>query len=447
MPRRVLIAEDDEAMAQLLAELCQAEGVTAQVVADGNAAAEAMATQEIDLLLTDLRLPGRDGLSLLQLARQVQPAAAVVLITGYASAADAVRAFQQGVADVILKPFTAEQIRFVLQRLAGTRAREHRIAQLEAAVRAQQPAAPLAASAAMRRALQLAEQVAPTDLPVLLQGETGTGKGVLAAHIHRRSARQGQTMLTLHCGALAPTLLESELFGHEKGAFTGANARRIGLLELADRGTLFLDEINSASADVQTRLLQFIQERRFFRVGGTRPVEVDVRLLIAANRDLKQLCAQGAFRDDLYFRLNVFPIDIAPLRERPEDIAALARQVLARHAPRLNPKVDAIDEAAMAALVRYRWPGNVRELENVVQRALVLAPGNAVTVAELPAELRAPAGAPPNLWPDNATLAEVERRWIEHVLQRCGGNRSRAAKLLGIDASTLWRKLRADSPD
>jgi DNA-binding NtrC family response regulator len=447
MPRRVLIAEDDEAMARLLAELCEAEGVKAQVVADGNAAAEALAAHEIDLLLTDLRLPGRDGLSLLQLARQLQPAAAVVLITGYASAADAVRAFQQGVADVILKPFTTEQIRFVLQRLAGARAREHRIAQLEAAVRAQQPEAPLAESAAMRRAVQLAEQVAPTDLPVLLQGETGTGKGVLAAHIHRASPRRGQTMLTLHCGALAPTLLESELFGHEKGAFTGASARRVGLLELADRGTLFLDEINSASADVQTRLLQFIQERRFFRVGGTRPIEVDVRLLIAANRDLKQLSAQGTFRDDLYFRLNVFPIDIAPLRERRDDIAALARQVLARHAPRLNPKVDAIDDEAMAALAGYRWPGNVRELENVVQRALVLAQGSAVTLAELPAELRAPSGVAPTPWPEGATLVEVERRWIEYTLQRCGGNRSRAAKLLGIDASTLWRKLRADSPD
>lgn len=445
MPRRVLIAEDDEAMAGLLAELCAAEGAEPHTVADGDAAADALAAQEFDLLLTDLRLPGRDGLSLLQLARQLQPGAAVVLITGYASAADAVRAFQQGAADVILKPFTAEQIRFVLQRLAGTRARERRIAQLEAAVRAQHPEEPVAESAAMRHAVQLAEQVAPTDLPVLLQGETGTGKGVLAAHIHRSSPRRSQTLLALHCGALAPTLLESELFGHERGAFTGASARRIGLLELADRGTLFLDEINSASADTQTRLLQFIQERRFFRVGGTRPVEVDVRLVFAANRDLKQLCAQGTFRDDLYFRLNVFPIQIPPLRERPEDIVALARRILARHARRLNPAVAGIDAEALDALRAYAWPGNVRELENIIQRALVLTQGATITPAALPAELRAAPGAAPWPWPQTATLAEVERRWIELTLERCGGNRTRAAKALGIDVSTLWRKLRADT--
>ncbi|MFN3566881.1 MAG: sigma-54-dependent transcriptional regulator [Burkholderiaceae bacterium] len=444
MHDRVLIVEDDEAMAALLAELCAAERMQAQIVGNGDAAADALTAQDFDLVLTDLRVPGRDGLAVLELARQTQPAAAVVLITGYASAADAVRAFHLGASDVILKPFTAEQVRLVLKRLAATRARERRIAQLEAVVRVQQPQAPLAASAAMKQALQLAEQVAPTDLPVLLLGETGTGKGALAAHIHCASPRAGQTLLTVHCGALAPTLLESELFGHEKGAFTGAVARRIGLLELADRGTLFLDEINSASGEVQTRLLQFIQERRFLRVGGARPIEVDVRLLFAANQDLKQLCARGAFREDLYFRLNVFPIEIAPLRARREDIAPLARALLARHAPRLNPKVATIDEEALAALQRYHWPGNVRELENVVQRALVLARGEAITPATLPAELRARGEPPPPPWPEDATLAEVERRWIEMTLQRHGGNRTRAAKALGIDVSTLWRKLRAD---
>lgn len=442
---QALIAEDDRDMAALLAELAREEGFDAETAADGLLAEAALKREAADVLLTDLRLPERDGLQLLELVRRQPAPIPVVLITGFATAQDTVRAFQQGVFDIILKPFEPDQVRFVLRKVKSLLEHRQRILQLRAAL-AQQPGdEPQAASPGMKKVLALAAQVATTNLPVLLQGETGSGKGMVARFIHRASARIEQTFLAVNCGAIAPALLESELFGHEKGAFTGASARRIGLLELAHGGTLFLDEINSAPEPLQTRLLHFIQEQRFFRVGGARPVEVDTRLIVASNKDLAQLVAARRFREDLFYRLNVFPIHIPPLRERAEDIPLLAEYLLLKHAKILGRQVREIEPAALEALARYRWPGNVRELENVIQRALVLATGDTLTLAELPQELRPGRPGihpehPP--WGERATLADVERFWVLHVLARHHGNRTKAAAELGIDPSTLWRKLR-----
>jgi DNA-binding NtrC family response regulator len=390
-------------------------------------------------------MPGADGLALIAAARAAD--IPVILATGYATAHSTADAFRLGAMDVLFKPLELDALRLTLKRLHDSLAQRRRIDLLTAQA-ALHTAPPLldCQAAAMKRCLALAAQVADKELTVLLEGETGVGKGVLARHIHGLSARRQGDFLTLNCGALPPTLLESELFGHEKGAFTGATARKAGLLELAHGGTLFLDEINSASPEAQTRLLHFIQDQRLTRVGGVKPIQVEVRLILASNRPLKEEVAAGRFRADLYFRVNVFPIPVTPLRERAEDIPALAEYFLARHGRTLNPEVRGIVPAAMECLLRHDWPGNVRELEGVIQRTLVLAGQARIDVTDLPAELR-PALPPGAVaaWPAQATLAEVEALWISQTLERCGGNRTQAARQLGIDPSTLWRKLKGEA--
>ncbi len=442
----LLIAEDDVVQARLLARVATEIGFEVVTAADGETALRELATGSPDALFTDLRLPGIDGLELIAAVRAADPSLPAILATGYATAHNTAEAFRLGVADVLFKPLELDSVRLTLKRLYDNLAQRRRIAQLSAQINAQ-TAPPQAESRApaMQQCLQLASQVADKDLPVLLEGETGTGKGVLAAHVHALSARRDGPFLTLNCGALPPTLLESELFGYEKGAFSGATARKPGLLELAHGGTLFLDEINSTSLDAQTRLLQFIQERRLMRLGGVKTIQVDVRLVLASNRPLKDEVATGRFRQDLYFRVNVFPIAVPALRERREDIPLLAEYFLARHGRALNPEVAGMAPEAMARLTAYDWPGNVRELEGVIQRALVLAGGSSIALADLPADLR-PSRVDGGLvpWLADATLAEVEAYWIRQVLDRCGSNRTQAARQLGIDPATLWRKLKKD---
>ncbi|MEW6025514.1 MAG: sigma-54 dependent transcriptional regulator [Pseudomonadota bacterium] len=440
----LLIAEDDLAQARLLARVASEVGFDTVLVHDGNAARVELRGGTPDALFTDLRLPGADGLELISAVRELDAAMPVILATGFATAHNTVEAFHLGVTDVLLKPLELDALRMTLKRLHDSLAQRRRIEQLAAQV-AVQASPPLLDSRApgMKQCLQLIGQVAATDLPVLLEGETGAGKGVLASRIHSLSGRADGPFLTLNCGALPPSLLESELFGFEKGAFSGATARKSGLLELAHGGTLFLDEINSTSMDAQTRLLQFIQDRRLMRLGGVKSINVDVRLVLATNRPLKGEVAAGRFRQDLYFRVNVFPVPVPPLRARRADIPALAEYFLARHGRALNPAVRGIAADALERLQHYDWPGNVRELEGVIQRGLVLATGEVITLADLPADLRpAPAGPGGPPWPTDATLEEVESFWIRHVLTRCGGNRTQAARQLGIDPSTLWRKLR-----
>ena len=444
MTFNLLIAEDDVAQARLLAKLATEAGFATQLLQDGAAALNELRVNPPDALFTDLRLPGVDGLALISAAREMDGAMPVILATGFATAHNTVEAFHLGVTDVLLKPLELDTVRLTLKRLHASLGQRRRIDQLAAQV-AVHSSPPLMDSRApaMKQCLQLAAQVAATELPVLLEGETGSGKGVLATYIHGLSGRRDGPFLTLNCGALPPSLLESELFGFEKGAFSGANARKPGLLELAHGGTLFLDEINSTSLDAQTRLLQFIQDRQLMRLGGVKTISVDVRLIVAANRPLKDEVIAGRFRQDLYFRVQVFPIPVPPLRKRREDIPNLAEYFLARHGRALNPNVHGIAQDALDRLLKYDWPGNVRELEGAIQRSLVLASGDTITLSDLPADMRpALGGANSAPWPADSTLEEVETFWIRQVLERCGGNRTQAARQFGIDPSTLWRKLK-----
>jgi len=439
----LLIAEDDAALAKLAARVAEEVGFSVVVRHDGAAARSTLETDVPDALLTDLRLPGCDGLDLLRASKTLDPQRPVLLMTGYATPMTAIEAFRLGVSDILLKPFDLDVARAALVRLKSVFDQKARLLQLTEQVARSQDAAYLAAkSPAMQHTLELAAQVADSLLPVLLEGETGVGKGVLARHIHALSPRAGGPFFTLHCGALPQTLLESELFGYEKGAFSGATARKLGLLELAAGGTLFLDEINSTSLDAQTRLLQFIQDKQVFRIGGVKPVKVDVRLVFASNQSLKDRVRDGGFREDLYYRIAVFPITVPPLRERREDLVDLAGFLLARSAFEMGRPALPLDADALARIQAYAWPGNVRELANTLQRALVLARGALIRAADLPAELHDRPGAPACPWGETATLAEVESAWIRQALERCGGNRTQAAKMLGIDPSTLWRKLK-----
>lgn len=443
----LLIAEDDPRMAALLAELAEGAGFCPQIAADGASAAAVLERGEADALLTDLRLPPPDGLALLRLARHRAPDLPAALITGHASLTVAVDAFRGGLFDLIVKPFDTAEVESLLARMRALLDHRRRVESLHVQLSRSDADTfdPVDRSPAARRTLRLIEQVAPLDVPVLLQGETGTGKSATARLIHRASARRDGPFFSLSCAAIAPGLAESELFGHEPGAFTGAQGRKRGLLELADGGTLLLDEINSASREVQARLLHFIQDRTLLRVGGVRPVQVDVRLVFASNQPLEPLVASDAFRQDLYFRINVFPITLPPLRERVEDILPLAEALLPGFARELERPARTFTPAAIEGLRRYHWPGNIRELENLIQRAVILAPDEQIDLAHLPIELRpAPAATPSPTLPfgPDASLAEVERVWIRQMLERCAGNKSEAARRLGIDVTTLYRKLR-----
>lgn len=371
--------------------------------------------------------------------------------------AESVRsAYQLGIAEVLLATDQDEHLQYIINSALSRAEHTQRVQHLTKSTEwdeFDQTLQPVDQSVSMRQALHLLMKVAATPLPVLINGETGTGKSVLARYLHSQSNRHDRTFMTINCGALTPSLLESELFGHEKGAFTGANARRVGLLEVADGGTLFLDEINSAPMDLQVRLLQFIQEKRFLRVGGNQMITVDVRLIFASNKSLQELVESGQFREDLFYRINVFPIQIPPLRERVEDIPQIAAQALLRACSQLNKPVKACGPGVLEAVRRYHWPGNLRELDNVIQRALIVASGERVELSDLPSEI---ATASPTYqrfsllkckdhsfpWAENAPLEEVEHYWINHVLHSCRGNRTHAAKRLGIDPSTLWRKLK-----
>ena len=442
----LLIVEDDVPMADLLATLARDAGFSARTCHDVEHARTALAQRPPDALFTDLRLPDGDGVAIIQEALARSPEMPAVLITGFATIPDVVAAFRAGALDLLTKPFESDQIAQVLQRIDDLLQQQRRF---DAALRRiellDSDSPPLIAeSQAMREVLDLCERVSHMDVPVLLQGETGTGKNLVARLIHDLSPRREGPWFPVNCGAVAASLAESELFGHEKGAFTGANERKRGLLELADRGTLFLDEINSASPEIQTRLLQFVQEQTLVRVGGQSPLSVDVRIVAASNQPLQAAVDGGTFRQDLFYRLNVFPITIPPLRERRADILPLARHFLAQARKRLGTHARQFSEPVRRALEGHNWPGNVRELENLVTRMAILCPGETIDPSLLPPELAPSTGntALPVDLPPELTLAEVERIWIEQTLRRCNNNKTEAARRLGINPSTLHRKLR-----
>jgi DNA-binding NtrC family response regulator len=433
---RVLVADDERKLGLLVAEALELDGHEPLRVQGGQEAVAQLQAGRFDVVVTDLRMPEVDGLAVLRAARALPAPPEVVLMTAFATAESAVAAMKAGAADYLVKPFAMDELRLRVRRLAAQREAERRSERL-----LQQLVPDLVAeSAGMKAALAAAEQVAGTDATVLLLGESGTGKSQLARYVHYRSRRAAAPLVEVHSAALPETLLEPELFGHEKGAFTGAAERKQGHLAAAEGGTLFLDEIGEVSPGTQVKLLRFLQDRSFVAVGSTEVRKVDVRVVAATNRDLGAAVAAGEFREDLFYRLNVFAVQVPPLRERREDILALAdRFLLLRGVP-----PEKISRAARDRLQAHSWPGNVRELENALERALILA-GEAEILPEhvsSPAIVRGRSRAA-DVLTEGFDLDAFERELIYAALERAGGNKAAAARMLGITRRRLYSRLEA----
>ncbi len=436
---RVLVVDDERNIRTTLVMCLESAGCVVEDAADAETAAAAAARSPFDLAFVDLRLGKTSGLDLIPRLLAERPEIAIVIITAHASFDSAVEAIRRGAVDYVPKPFTPAQIRHVVDRIRERATMRHRVQNLEERLRELVPEAALEPrSQSMRDALDMAARVAISQAPVLLRGESGTGKGVVALTIHAQSPRRDHAMVTINCPTLSEELLASELFGHVRGAFTGATRDQAGRVEAAEGGTLFLDEIGEISPGLQAKLLRFLQTREFERVGDTRTRRADVRIIAATNRNLEEDVRQGRFREDLLFRLNVVEITLPPLRERREDITTLARHYLAFFARSASRAAPELSETTEQALLRYGWPGNLRELRNVMERAIILWPAQRLEPQALPERMADCTPGGPSLGGD-FTIEDVER---EHILRVTARHPSaeEAARVLGIDASTLWRK-------
>jgi DNA-binding NtrC family response regulator len=447
----VLVVEDKDSLRAMLEEMLRGEGWDVVGLADGAQAVERLRSGErVDVVLTDWRLPGADGLSVLEAARSADPTLPVVVMTAFGSIETAVAAMKKGAEDFITKPVDPDLLRLLIARAIERRAKGRESLLFAEAPSRQMPRI-VGESAALKSVRAETERVAATDATVLLEGESGTGKELFARAIHMLSGRRDRPFVAINCAAIPDTLLESELFGNERGAFTGAASRRIGKFELADGGTVFLDEIGELTAATQGKLLRVLQEKSFHRLGGTASIQVDIRIIAASNRPLDRLVAQGAFREDLYYRVRVFPIRIPPLRERPEDIDGLVDWFLAHLPQELKKKPVELDPAARERLQSYDWPGNVRELRNCLERAIILSEDGRITEKHL----RLAPDVPTEPLPAEARLQEVrdraartaERVWLARALERARGDRTEAAAALGLTARKLEAKLREHGLD
>jgi len=439
---RVLVVDDEEIVRESLSGWLHEDGFQVSTAADGRIAVEKMKGERWNVMLVDLKMPGMDGLQVLEEARKLQPEAAVIMMTAYATVDTAVTAMKLGAFDYLVKPFDPEELSLLMQKVVAQQSLVRENAVLRMALKKEHRFRDLVSkSAAMQRVFELAQVAARSNSTILVLGESGSGKEVLARTIHEESQRAEGPFVAMSCAALTETLLESELFGHEKGSFTGANARRKGKFESAAGGTLFLDEIGDISPKLQLDLLRVLEERKFQRVGGNDPIDVDVRIIAATNKDLKKAVADGSFREDLFYRLNVIPVTLPPLRERKEDIPLLVEHFLDRLEAEMKKRVKVSPEA-MASLLAHDWPGNVRELRNVLERGAVVTQGDVIKPSDLglaPAPARAPGSNAPG---EPVSLDEVEKRHISDVLAHTAGNVSHAARLLGIDRVTLYNKIR-----
>jgi DNA-binding NtrC family response regulator len=443
-PDRILIVDDEPPAVTNLAHVCRKEGYEVTTRTSGAGALEALENEQFDLVLTDLRMEKVDGMAVLKRARELNPDQVVILITGFATLDSAIEAMKAGAYHYVAKPFRLDEVREVIAKaLELVRLRRENRDLKQKLAGGGSGASIITQDAGMQRLLDMAEQIAIADTNVLITGESGTGKELMARHIHEQSHRRDGPFQAVNCGALQEDLLANELFGHEKGAYTGAGEARPGLIEAADGGTLFLDEIAEMTLAMQVKLLRVIQEREVQRLGSTRIIPVDIRLIAATHRDLHDAVAAGRFREDLYYRLDVVRLHLPPLADRRDDIPLLAYYFLRKHAARLGKDVDDIDPDAMSVLSEYGYPGNIRELENIIERAVTLMHHRHLTTADLPTSLvensvqvvREVEGRLP-------TLAEREEDYIRYVLERAGQNRTQAAKILGIDRVSLWRKLK-----
>ncbi|MFL6212184.1 MAG: sigma-54-dependent transcriptional regulator [Pyrinomonadaceae bacterium] len=441
----ILIAEDEDLMRAIIARLLEEAGYRVAVTASAEAALERFAAEDVAVTLTDIRMTGMDGLALLDRIKDIDAEALVVVMTAYSSVDSAVAALRKGAYDYITKPFVNEDLLQSVKNALRQRElfRENRALRRELD-RRYSFAEIIGTSEALQAVFRLVEKVAATNTNILIQGESGTGKELIARAIHHHSPRADRPFVAINCGALPETLLESELFGHVKGAFTGAVGSKPGLLRAAEGGTVFLDEIGEVTPAMQVRLLRAVQEHEVTPVGASAPVEFDARIICATNRDLEKEVAEGRFREDLFYRLNVIEVHLPPLRERREDVPLLVRHFITHTAREQAQPEKAIAPEAMSALINYAWPGNVRELQNAVERAFTLS-GERIDLDSLPPRVRdAAGGSLPVRDPDGLrpTLEEIERRYILETLAAVNQDKVRAANILGIDLSTLYRKLK-----
>jgi two-component system, NtrC family, response regulator AtoC len=444
--RRVLVIDDEAGLRHTLTLILRDEGYQVATAEDGQAGLRAALAESPDLVLCDVRMPRLDGLEFLRQYRDAGGGALVIMMSAYGALESAVEAMRQGAYDYVAKPFNADEVVLTLRKAEEREQLRREVARLKRAV-GETPGfeGVIGTSAAMREVLDLAARVAPYPSTVLLTGESGSGKEAIARAVHGASPRSGRPFVAVNCGAIPETLLESELFGHERGAFTGADRMREGLVEEAEGGTLFLDEIGELPLALQVKLLRLLQERTLRRVGGAGERPVDVRVLTATARDLVQEVREGRFREDLFYRINVVQIHIPPLRTRPEDIPLLAEHFVRRHAARLGLAVPALSRSLFPLLAAYTWPGNVRELENVLERAIVLSGGD-IREEHFPAHVRS--GKHPFEVSDDIgdlsvkrRLPALERTLIARALERSGGNRTRAAEMLELSVRALSYKI------
>ncbi len=443
---RILVVDDEAAQRDILGGFLRKQGYEVREAASGPAALALLRAETVDLLITDVKMPGMSGLDLLREARALNPELPTLVLTAYGSITDAVMAMRDGAADYLTKPVDLDA---VLHRVRKALEQQRLVAEnraLREALRGKYRVEGIVAeSGKMQEVLSLVHRVAPTTATVLIRGESGTGKELIAQAVHYQSGRSGHPLVKVNCAALPETLLESELFGHVKGAFTGAVADRVGRFEAAHGGTIFLDEIGDVPPGVQAKLLRVLQEREVERLGSNRTIKVDVRVIAATNQDLEAAVREKRFREDLYFRLNVFPILIPPLRERRQDIVPLLEHFLHEYAAENKKMIRGLSREARDALLKYDYPGNVRELENLVERAVVLCRGEVIGLDDLPLSLQEAGEGPGAAFPPESLPAElesVERRMIEDALARAEGVQTRAAELLGISERALRYKLR-----
>ena len=439
---RVLIVDDDEKMRTILQKVLQREGYDVALANNGQNAIYHLQKTGFDLVLSDIRMPGMDGLELLQKIRDISTDITVVMMTAFGSVDSAVEAMKQGAYDYINKPFKMDEVLICLSRAVEEKRLRHELISMREALEARYGFDNIVGkSKPMQDMFDLIRRVAHTSATVLIHGASGTGKELVAQAIHYNSPRKGNAFVPINCGAIPEDLLESELFGHVKGAFTGASVDKLGLFSEADRGTLFLDEISELSLAMQTKLLRVVQEKEVRRVGDTQSVSIDVRVVAASNKNLDERVKTGLFREDLFYRLNVIPIVLPELRRRTEDIPLLVEHFLQKYADEAG-SLKRMSREALAALMQYPWPGNVRELENTIERTAILCPQEEIGLDDLPRELHSPEGLSlSRAMQEGATLEDLEKEYIMRVLESFQGNQTKASEVLGIDRRTLYRKL------
>jgi DNA-binding NtrC family response regulator len=443
MSSKILIAEDEEITLKHIRSTLEREGYEVTGVPDGRKALEKIENELFDILIADIKMPGLTGIELLEKVRERRLETEVIIITGYGSIGSAVDAIKKGARDYITKPFDLDELLLKVEKIHEEKILKKEIMALKISLGVDKKITSVAKSQSMKNILTVVESIKDSSCNVLLTGESGVGKSMIAKMLHFTSGRGDRPFLSINCATFTENLLASELFGYEKGAFTGAVKTKEGLLEIADTGTLFLDEITEMSTNLQAKLLNVIEGGEFFRVGGTRPIKADVRFIAATNQNVQTLISEGRFREDLYYRLNIMEIYIPPLRDRREDIGPLSLFFLQKHLYSYHKKITGFTREAIEILMNYSFPGNVRELENVVERAIILEKNSEITPESLPHSIKM--FHIETLEPDKIkSLEELNKEYAENVVEMLGGNKSKAAELLGISRTGLWRILRGE---